>query len=52
MVHLNSIEKDYVLFNKAYDVWIAGEDAPACEGVEAKMYTDDCFVELTIVGVE
>lgn len=50
LVHLNDIEKDYGSFNEAYDAWIAGDEAPVRTCVEAKMFSDECLVELTIIA--
>ena len=52
LVHLNDIDSDYSEFNDAYDAWIAGDDAPVRTCVEAKMFSEQCLVELTITAVE
>lgn len=52
LVHLNDIEKDYADFNQAYDAWIAGDEAPVRTCVEAKMFSDACLVELTIIAAQ
>ncbi|GAB7219788.1 RidA family protein [Vibrio comitans] len=52
IVHLNDIANDYAAFNEAYDAWIAGDEAPVRTCVEAKMFSEQCLVELTIIATQ
>ncbi|GEM80341.1 RidA family protein [Vibrio superstes] len=52
LVHLNDIENHYASFNEEYDTWIAGKEAPVRTCVEAKMFSEACLVELTIIATE
>lgn len=51
-IYLKDIEKDYALFNEVWDTWVSDIQALPRTCVEAKMYTPDVLVEMTVVAVK
>jgi len=51
-IYLKDIEKDYAKFNEVWDTWVSDIQALPRTCVEAKMYTPDVLVEMTVVAVQ
>lgn len=51
-IYLKDIEKDYAKFNEVWDTWVSDIQALPRTCVEAKMYTPDVLVEMTVVAVK
>lgn len=51
-IYLKDIEKDYALFNEVWDAWVSDIQALPRTCVEAKMYTPDVLVEMTVVAIK
>ena len=51
MIFLKDIENDYAGMNEVWDAWCADMQALPRTCVEAKMYTPDVLVEMTVVAV-
>ncbi|PWB13696.1 RidA family protein [Acinetobacter sp. AM] len=51
MIFLKDIENDYAGMNEVWDAWCADMQALPRTCVEAKMYTPDVLVEMTVTAV-
>lgn len=51
-IYLKNIEQDYVAFNEIWDAWVANIEALPRTCVEAKLYSPDVLVEMTVVAVK
>lgn len=51
-IYLKDIEKDYALFNEIWDAWVSDIQALPRTCVEAKLYTPEVLVELSVVAVK
>lgn len=51
-IYLKDIEKDYAAFNEIWDLWVSGIQALPRTCVEAKLYSPQVLVELTVVAVK
>ena len=52
MIFLKDIEQDYAAMNAVWDAWCADTQAPPRTCVEAKLYSPDVLVEMTVVAVK
>ncbi|CAM4171964.1 RidA family protein [Acinetobacter pragensis] len=51
-IYLKDIEKDYAAFNEIWDLWVSDIQALPRTCVEAKLYSPQVLVELTVVAVK
>lgn len=51
-IYLKDIEKDYQAMNTLWDAWIDPQNPPARTCVEAKMYSPDVLVEMTVTAIQ
>lgn len=51
-IYLKDIEKDYQEMNTLWDAWIDPQNPPARTCVEAKMYSPDVLVEMTVTAIQ
>lgn len=51
-IYLKDIEKDYTAFNEIWDLWVSDIQALPRTCVEAKLYSPQVLVELTVVAVK
>lgn len=51
-IYLKDIEKDYQAMNTLWDAWIDPENPPARTCVEAKMYSPQVLVEMTVTAIQ
>lgn len=51
-IYLKDIEKDYAAFNEIWDLWVSDIQALPRTCVEAKLYSPEVLVELTVVAVK
>lgn len=52
MIFIKDIENDYAGMNEVWDEWCSDMQALPRTCVEAKMYTPDVLVEMTVVAVK
>ena len=51
LIFLKDIEQDYAAMNQVWDAWVADGHPPARTCVEAKLYTPEVLVEMTVTAV-
>lgn len=51
-IYLKDIEKDYAAFNEIWDLWVSDIQALPRTCIEAKLYSPQVLVELTVVAVK
>ena len=49
-IYLKDIDADYAGMNAVWDAWVAKGSSPARACVEAKMYSPEVLVEMTVVA--
>ncbi len=49
-IYLKDMARDYAAMNRLWDAWLAGTAAPARACVEARMYTPECLVEMSVIA--
>ena len=52
IIFLKDIEQDYAAMNEIWDAWVAPNHPPARTCVEAKLYSPDVLVEMTVTAVK
>ncbi|MCY1376936.1 Endoribonuclease L-PSP [compost metagenome] len=51
-IYLKDLERDYAGLNQVWDAWVVEGHAPARACVEAKLYSPDVLVEMTVVAAQ
>ena len=51
LIFLKDIEQDYAAMNQVWDAWGADGHPPARTCVEAKLYTPEVLIEMTVTAV-
>jgi enamine deaminase RidA (YjgF/YER057c/UK114 family) len=51
LIFLKDIEQDYAAMNEVWDAWVAEGHPPARTCVEAKLYSPEVRVEMTVMAV-